>query len=57
MNTFLDLTFWVLESQAGWKVVWCKEFPQGGERDGNWMLIADGLRLSDACDFARRLRA
>lgn len=50
--------FWVLESQSGWKVVYCPEdFPMGGESNPNWTLIADGLTYAEASSFARRLRA
>jgi len=52
--------FWMLESNkvVGYKVVFCydKSTPHGGEDNGNYVVIADGLRRWEAEDMIRRLQ-
>ena len=50
--------FWVLESnKVGYKIVFCPEGrPQGGADNGNYHIIADGLKRKTALDMVRRLR-
>jgi hypothetical protein len=48
---------WVLESEHGWKVVWCYgERPQGGRHNVNYAILADGMTRQDAVEMAKRLR-
>ena len=53
-----DDPFWVLESnKAGWRVVYCfGNRPQGGVHNGNWIVLADGMKRNEAVAFAKRLR-
>lgn len=56
MNIQTD-PFFVLESQHGYKVAWCPQGkPMGGNDNGNYSVIADGLKRQEAVDMAKRLR-
>lgn len=48
---------WVLESNSGWKVVYCNGTPKGGTSNGNWLLLADGLTWERACVVAKEFRS
>ena len=56
-DTLLNDPYWVMESNnVGWKVIYCNGPPVGGEENGNWTLVQDGLSYNGAICLADRLR-
>ena len=49
--------FYVLESnKVGFKIVYCPiGKPQGGRDNGNYTVIADGMKRQEAADMHKRL--
>ena len=54
----MDDPYYVLESKnTGYKVVYCLNGkPQGGRGDGNYTIVADGLKREEADELVKQLR-